>query len=69
MTADCQILTGNPSSAVSHMSVLAFLRKIHIVHGLLVSFLTFKVFLEERDLFIQGRYISQNSKGLQCYNQ
>lgn len=34
MTADCQILTGNPSSTGSHMSVLVFLRKIHFVHGL-----------------------------------
>lgn len=69
MTADCQILTGNPSSAVSHMSVLVFLRKILVVHGLFfLSFLTFKVFLEERDLLIQGKYPSQNSKGFLLYN-
>lgn len=69
MTADCQILTGNPSSAVSHMSVLVFLRKILVVHGLFFfSFLTFKVFLEERDLLIQGKYPSQNSKGFLLYN-
>lgn len=41
MTADCQILTGNPSSAVSHISVLVFLRKIYIVHGLFFFFLDF----------------------------